>query len=316
MPSGRAPQRLAPKSTWSPALTLAHPTAGVWIALENLLNSDSGIPTPYPVVSISYGWCEVHNGSAGNSAIASLYQTAVAAGTSIFVAAGDGGAAGCDDKNPIATQGINVSGWASTPYNVAVGGTDFADTYTGTNSTYWNGTNGQYYGSAKSYIPEIPWNGTCAGQLITAYENYAVPYGSQGFCASAKGQKILAVWAGGGGPSSVYVKPSWQTGVAGIPDDGLRDLPDVSLFAAFGPWGHSYALCMSDTQQGGTPCLANGIPSFGWGGTSFAAPVMAGVQALINQRLDSSGEGNPNYQLYQFAGQDYGAGGSNNCNST
>ena len=33
-----------------------------------------------------------------------------------------------------ATHGIGVSTSASTPYNVAVGGTDFADTFHGTNT--------------------------------------------------------------------------------------------------------------------------------------------------------------------------------------
>ncbi len=65
-----------------------------------------------------------------------------------------------------ATHGIGVSGFASTPYNVAVGGTDFGDTYAGTNSTYWNAANTSTYGSAKSYIPEIPWNDSCASALL------------------------------------------------------------------------------------------------------------------------------------------------------
>lgn len=299
------------------------PAAGVFTALQHLLNGDYNA---VGIVSISYGWCEVQNGLAANAAVASLYQTAVMGGTSIFVAAGDGGAAGCDDKARIALQGINVDGWASTPYNVAVGGTDFADTYNGTNSTYWNATNGQYYGSAKSYIPEIPWNGTCAGELITAYEKFAVPYGPQSFCASANGQQLLHVWGGGGGASSCAVqnngicagwpRPSWQVGVAGNPSDHVRDIPDVSLHAAFGPWGHSYALCMSDSHHDGGPCFANGVPSAGSGGTSFAAPIMAGVQALIDQYVNSLGEGNPNYRLYELASQQYGASGTNACESS
>jgi hypothetical protein len=41
-----------------------------------------------------------------------------------------------------------------------VGGTDFSDTYSGTNGTYWNSTNTAIYESAKSYVPEIPLNGS------------------------------------------------------------------------------------------------------------------------------------------------------------
>ena len=82
----------------------------------------------------------------------------MAEGVSVFVSSGDQGAASSDYGASSATHGITISGFASTPYNVSVGGTDFGDTYAGTNSTYWNSTNTAAYGSAKSYIPEIPWN--------------------------------------------------------------------------------------------------------------------------------------------------------------
>ena len=73
-------------------------------------------------------------------------------------------------------------------------------------------------------------------------------------------------------------------GVVGIPNDGVRDIPDVSLFAANGVWGHYYVFCCSDTRNGGAPCT--GAPSSwaGAGGTSFASPIMAGIQALVNQK--------------------------------
>ncbi len=141
-------------------------TSGVLIALENLANS---IVVPQ-IISISYASCEVSNGATSNAAIYSVYQLLVIEGASIFVSAGDSGAATCD-SNPslderldnFATHGIGVNAFASTPYNVAVGGTDFGDTYANTNSTYWNSSNTSSYGSAKgipgsalSYIPEIP----------------------------------------------------------------------------------------------------------------------------------------------------------------
>ena len=78
--------------------------------------------------------------------------------------------------------------------------------------------------------------------------------------------------------------------MVGIPSDGVRDLPDVSLFASGGngPWGHFYVFCYSDRNNGGTPCT--GAP-IGWslgGGTSFASPIMAGIQALVNQYAGGS----------------------------
>jgi hypothetical protein len=37
----------------------------------------------------------------------------------------------------------------------------------GATGTYWDSTNGTYYNSAKSYVPEIPWNDSC-GSVVTA----------------------------------------------------------------------------------------------------------------------------------------------------
>jgi hypothetical protein len=248
---------------------------------------------------------------------------------SIFVSAGDGGAAGCDNfvTATDAQFGIAASGFASTPYNVAVGGTDFSDTYAGTNSTYWNSSNTATYGSALSYIPEIPWNSSCGSQLIATYLGFGATYGSSGLCNSfdASNYGLLNIGAGSGGPSSCatgsggtcqgWPKPSWQRGFLGNPADGVRDLPDVSLFAANGVWGHHYVFCFSDPQNGGTPCT--GAPS-GWsggGGTSFASPIWAGIQALVNQYAGGP-QGNPNYRYYQLAAVEYGASGSSSCNAS
>src|SRR5208282_3442805 len=232
-----------------------------------------------------------------------------------------------------ASHGIAVNSLASTPYNVAVGGTDFSDTYSGTNSTYWNSSNTSSYGSALSYIPEIPWNNSCASQLIAAKHGYSVTYGSAGFCNSSDGTShFLNIGGGAGGPSGCatgtpsipdvvsgtcqgYAKPSWQSGLVGNPSDGVRDLPDVSLFAASGFWNHFYLFCLSDSTHGGKPCT--GDPS-GWssaGGTSFASPIWAGIQALINQSAGGK-QGLPNYRLYQLAASEYGASGSSSCNSS
>ena len=231
-------------------------TFGGFIALENLLSN-----TPPAIVSISYGACEASLGSTGNAFINSMYQQAVAQGVSVFVSAGDWGAAVCDDGNPYATSGITVNGFASTPYNVAVGGTDFGDTYAGTNSTYWDSTNTAYYGSARSYIPEIPWNDSCASLLIASYvSGSGITYGSSGFCNSSQGtQNFLTIVAGSGGPSATYSKPSWQS-IVGNPGDGARDLPDVSLFASNGIWGHYFVYCYSDATHGGAPCGGDPAP--------------------------------------------------------
>ena len=304
-------------------------TFGGLIALQNLLNESSAPPA---IVSISYGECEAENGASANASYNSAYQQAVAEGVSVFVSSGDEGAASCDADLSNATHGIGVSGFTSTPYNVSVGGTDYGDTYAGTNSTYWNSTNTSADGSAKSYIPEIPWNDSCASELLATYLGIPTTYGSSGFCnsSSANTYGLHTTASGSGGPSGCgtgnpsingvvsgscagYAKPGWQA-IVGNPGDGVRDIPDVSLFAANGIWGHYYVFCDSDTANGGAPCT--GAPSSwsGAGGTSFASPIWAGFQALINQKTGER-QGNPNPTYYSLAGTEYGSSGSSTCNS-
>ena len=176
-------------------------TWGGMIALQNLINTSN----PPPIVSISYGQCEAENGSAANTAFSLAYQQAVAEGISVFVAAGDEGAASCDAGASSATHGIGISGFASTAYNVAVGGTDFGDSVAGTNTNYWNSSNTGTFASAMSYIPEIPWNDSCASGLLSTYFGYPATYGASGFCASTNGQRYYTnVVAGGGGPSNCF----------------------------------------------------------------------------------------------------------------
>jgi hypothetical protein len=305
-------------------------TFGGLIAIQNLINSSSQPPA---IMSISYGECETQNGASANAAYSAAYQQAVLEGVSVFVAAGDSGAAGCDNSATDATHGIGVNAFASTPYNVAVGGTDFSDTYAGTNATYWNSSNTAAFGSAKSYIPEIPWNNSCAGVLLSNALGFSPTYGSTSLCNDPIfGPLTVSTVAGGGGPSACatgtpslsgivsgtcqgWPKPSWQS-VVGNPSDGVRDTPDVSLFAADGLWSHYYVFCWSDTAvMGGAVCT--GAPS-GWsgaGGTSFSSPILAGIQALVNQKT-ASRQGNPNYVYYQLAKSEYGAAGSSSCNSS
>jgi subtilase family serine protease len=302
-------------------------TFGGLIALENLLDSSE----PPSIVSISYGECEAENGATANAAYNTIYEEAAAQGVSVFVSAGDEGAASCDADETTATHGIGVSGFASTPYNVAVGGTDFGDTYAGTNSTYWSSSNGTTYGSALSYIPEIPWNDSCASVLIATVQGYSTTYGSSGFCNSRPGeQDFLTTASGSGGPSGCatgsptisgvvsgsckgYAKPTWQS-LVGNPADGVRDLPDVSLFAANGVWSHYYIFCDSDTRDDVT---CSGAPSnwSGAGGTSFASPIIAGIQALVNQK-QAAKQGNPAPVYYAIAELEYGKKGDASCNST
>ena len=259
----------------------------------------------------------------------SAFQQAVAEGISVFVAAGDEGAASCDAGASGATHGIGVSAWASTPYNVAVGGTDFGDTYANTNSTYWASTNSATYGSALSYIPEIPWNDSCASGLLASVLGYQHdlrlerflrqqrrrsrtgwsrwPPEAAGRAAAPRVRPTSKAWWAE--PARDTRSPHGNRDLSGIPGDGVRDIPDVSLFAGTGVWGHYYVMCWSDVRNGGAACTGDPSNWAGAGGTSFASPIMAGIQALVNQKTNSA-QGNPNYVYYQLAA------GAATCNSS
>jgi subtilase family serine protease len=312
---------------------------GGLIALENVLNGPAAsLPS---VVSISYGEAEAYNGEAANLEYSAAYQQAVSEGVSIFVSSGDEGAA-IADSGDVSTHGIGVSGLTSTPYNVSVGGTDFGYTADGVSaSTYWSATNSNTYSSALSYIQEIPWNDSCAGSLAATFlggagftplqlcNNAAVTSSSGSF------HFLLNSIGGSGGPSGCatgtpvtagevggtcagYAKPAYQNGLFGNPSDGVRDVPDVSLFASNGFWEAYYVTCWSNPDAGvggGSTCTGPPSSWAGFGGTSVSTPIMAAIQALVNQKTGSRW-GNPNTVYYSLASTEYGASGNASCNST
>jgi len=258
------------------------------------------------IMSLSFGLCEA-NLTSENSFFNSLWEQAAAQGITVTVSAGDPGSAGCDDFNSPtpATHGLAVNGLASTPFNIAVGGTDFDDV--GTQATYWNQSPGANDPvtklSVKGYIPETTWNDSCAATATTANLNTV--------CATA-----TSIVAGGGGPSILYTKPSWQFGT-GVPTANVRNTPDVSLFASDGPQSQSfYVVCEADAVPSNS-CSPTGSFSFlGVGGTSASAPSFAGILALIEQGESNAGrsrrQGNANFVLYKIAQTAVGK----SCNSS
>lgn len=275
---------------------------GGFIAAQNLLDSNS----PPHIMSLSYIGCEADQGPGGNAYISAVWQQAAAEGVSVFVAAGDGGPAGCDDFDTAtyAKYGIAANGLGSTPYNVSTGGTDFLDTVEGIDSAYWSTTNTATGKSAKSYVPEMPWDDSCASNIL--YEFYGYADGIS-FCNSATGGNFLNIVGGSGAPSFVYSKPYWQVNIPGVPNDGKRDLPDISLFASDGFWQHAILFCMSDAAQGGVPCTYKNPTDALFnsaGGTSFSAPQFASIQALIDQKAGGP-QGNPNPVYYDLARTEY-----------
>jgi hypothetical protein len=302
-------------------------TSGLDLAILGLIDFE-----PPDIITDSYGLCETITGAAEIALENREAQLATAEGTTFFIAEGDYGADQCAPVEPTnyATNGINGGDNTASAYAVDVGGTDFMAQYNSDAhgiplGNYWNAKNDPTTkASARSYIPEIPWNDGCTSRLIYSDPvngGYSQSYGAKGFCNSPAGQNFLIDVAGAGGPSSCFTgapsiagvvsgtckgnpKPKYQLGVPGVPDDGLRDQPDVSLFAADGVWGSFYLECMSDTSQGGAVCtVQNDAIVQGGGGTSFAAPAMAGIQALINQKFGRQGDAN--YVYYALAREQF-----------
>ena len=304
-------------------------------ALLNILNHPNA--DNVDVVSMSYGEAEASSGATLNASFNTAFQQAVSQGVAIFVSSGDELAASAGDRD-----GIGISGWMSSQYDVSVGGLDFADNYLGVASSYWNATNNAFYGSAKSYIMEQPWNDSCANTLLSHYQTGSyITYGPTSFCQTNSSYRNAT--GGSGGPSGCatgtrsvsgvvsgtcagWPKPSYQSAylgtMAGLVNDNVRDTPDVSLMAANGLWGHYYLICYTDTTSSG---VANGgIPSCtatapinwpGYGGTSVSSPIMAAIQALVVQHKGSL-QGNPNPRYYALANAEYGPTGSTTCDST
>jgi subtilase family serine protease len=226
-------------------------------------------PVPAQVMTISFGACESSAGTAGVTFWDTLFQQAAAEGISSFVSSGDAGASGCDTHgsappaNPLPNSPNYI---CSSSYVTCVGGTEFNE---GSNpSQYWTSGNGAGLLSVLSYIPEGAWNESTASKVS----------------------------ASGGGVSSVIPTPSWQIG-NGVPAARAgRYTPDISFSSS----GHdAYFTCLA--ANGYSCVVSGGGYTFGaFYGTSAAAPDMAGITALLDQKLGAP-QGNLNPEIYSLA---------------
>jgi hypothetical protein len=222
------------------------------------------------IMTESFGTCEGTTSVPAPAAEVTFYQLlaeqAAAQGITHLVASGDPGPDGCfDPTNPTAAPSLSVNLIASTPFSVAVGGTQFNDV--ANPSAYWNTTNNTTnLGSAISYIPENVWNESVAGNPA----------------------------ASGGGQSIFFTKPPWQSGV-GISSTGTaRLVPDVSLTAAV---HDGYVYCIAGGCQGTNPTV-NRI-----GGTSASVQAFGGIMALVFQKTGAR-QGQANYVFYNLAAKE------------
>ncbi|MGH7995419.1 MAG: S53 family peptidase, partial [Opitutaceae bacterium] len=250
-------------------------SSSVFDAIQYAIDNDLG-----PIISNSYGACEVEFPTTEVKSLESLFEQANAQGQTVVSAAGDGGATDCDGSTTSdqATQGLAVDLPASSPYVTGMGGTVFAAD-TSAPGSYWNSSNRSAGASAIRYIPEKVWNDTSPS---------------------------LGIQAGGGGQSILFGKPTWQKGT-GVPNDGKRDVPDISLNAS--PNHDGYLYCASGSDADPSSCSngfldAQGTPDVA-GGTSFGSPIFSGILAILSQKLQSKGLGNVNPEIYALAASDY-----------
>jgi hypothetical protein len=243
------------------------------------------------VMTESFSLCEADAGTSYADFEEQVAEQAAAQGITFVAATGDSGANNCDNPGTETTASgpISVGLPASTPFTTAVGGTEFNDH--NDDSIYWSTSTG----AALKYIPEFVWNESCIASNCPPGVN----------SGGGEGPNIAA---GGGGASSIFTpKPAFQSGVAGIPNDGARDIPDIS-FVAGG------AICEANT---GATCTSVNLP-FGYlvcqggscsgssptvllvAGTSGSTPSFAGVMSLVDQKTGSR-QGLANIVLYHLA---------------
>jgi subtilase family serine protease len=237
-----------------------------------------------PIISISYGDCETDLGSSDYATLNGVFEQAAAQGQSVIAAAGDAGSTACYGDTNLTTsqqEALAVNFPASSQYVTGMGGTEFpAADVAASNTTYWESANGSdVISSALSYIPEQVWNDDSSSDGLSS---------------------------GGGGVSTLTSRPSWQRGVPGIPSGSYRLVPDISLDAS--PNNAGFLYCSSDSIATGiTGSCSNGFRDSNdqyltvAGGTSFDAPIFAGMIAIINQKLNSTGQGVVNSTLYTLA---------------
>ena len=273
---------MAPGATVSLVYVGNNPSYGAFDSLDYAISENIA-----PVLSISYGGCEPLSAASQLQAYSAMYAQAAAQGQSIFAAAGDEGSEDCFGAQNVSTataDQLAVDFPGSSPYVTSVGGTQMASGTTAAGSTtYWGAASGSdNTSSLLSYVPETVWNETSAAQGILA---------------------------GGGGASIDFPRPSYQAGVPGIPAGAFRLVPDVSLQASTSNPGYLYCSSDLDSLEGANitaSCTSGFRDSSGKyllvaGGTSFAAPIMAGMTALLNQVTHATGQGLLNPQLYALA---------------
>ena len=287
---------IAPGATIDFVYTGSNVNYGAFDALQYAVDENIA-----PIIGSSYGECEallagstLGSGAALEPTLESAFEQAASQGQTILAAAGDAGSTDCfvglGSGQPAASEqeALAVDYPGSSPYVTSIGGTEISSTADGgdyliAGDGYWAAqSSSDIVSSALQYIPEVAWNDDSS---------------------------LNGLSAGGGGASALFSKPSWQTGVTGIPADGMRDVPDLALYAS--PSYPGYLYCSSDSTawaaaQEGSCAVgfrdSNDLYLTVSGGTSFDDPIFAGILALISQKAGyTTGQGLINPTLYTLA---------------
>lgn len=269
-------------------------SSGVFDALAYAVDQKLGT-----IISISYGACETELSSSDVSSLEYYTAEAAAQGQTIVASSGDSGSTACygytgstDNGTTFTTtmdEALAVNYPASSAYATGVGGTEATSSELTIGGTYWEAASGNAdsAGTLKTYMPEVAWN-------------------DDGLTGCAAYDACLS--ASGGGTSALIKRPSWQYGFSGIGGSATsyRLVPDVAFYSS--PNYPGYLYCSSDSETGvSNPCSVGFRNSSGGsfevaGGTSFAAPIFAGMVAILNQAKSyTAGQGLINSTLYSLA---------------
>jgi kumamolisin len=254
-------------------------------------------------LSVSWGLAEVYEDNATLAAYDSIFLEAAALGIPIAASAGDQGAYDINgnDPYPAFTPILTVDFPASHPLVLAAGGTTLAGT--------------MVFKHATLTVPaERPWAWDYMRAYYLQYYNQATYYGD--------------AWpvGGGGGVSVDYGVPTYQAGIAGLKSSSAGqsmfgpEFYDPTTGSSFGPLvdyidmpanvaGRNVPDVSLDADPYTGYLIAYGGSLYAeWGGTSFVAPQLNGITALITQQAGGRlGQLHP--QLYgAFRTYGYGAG--------
>ncbi|HWG63525.1 MAG TPA: S53 family peptidase [Streptosporangiaceae bacterium] len=232
--------------------------------LFNAISNEIQATPKGTMFSMSFAVTEQTFGGAAQTQTASfdkVFQQGLARDDNFFAATGDTGTLNsAKQKKDTGTYNYPTAQWpASSPYVVAVGGTQLQHGWT------WNPSSNDAFTATGAFNPAY-WQSTSGGNTQAVWNESWAPIGT------------------GGGASSIYPRPSWQSAV----DTGYgnhRLVPDTAWNAAVNGGVEVYITAYPQFNCGNsTGCWTV------FGGTSAATPQTAGLVALVNAARSAAGK--------------------------